>query len=145
VKVADEDEAMKLTAIQILLVEDNRGDARLCSEALKESPLSYDLYVVQDGTQALNFLRREESFVNAPRPNVVILDLNLPGKNGLEVLDDIRSDQELHDIPVIIFTSSASDLDVLIAYKKQANAYLVKPSNISEFNEVIDAITALCP
>ena len=144
-KVADEDEAMKLTAIQILLVEDNRGDARLCSEALKESPLSYDLYVVQDGTQALNFLRREESFVNAPRPNVVILDLNLPGKNGLEVLDDIRSDQELHDIPVIIFTSSASDLDVLIAYKKQANAYLVKPSNISEFNEVIDAITALCP
>jgi CheY-like chemotaxis protein len=145
VKFADEDEAMKLTAIQILLVEDNRGDARLCSEALKESPLSYDLYVVQDGTQALHFLRREESFANAPRPNVVILDLNLPGKNGLEVLDDIRSDQELHDIPVIIFTSSDSDLDVLIAYKKQANTYLVKPSNISEFNEVIDAITALCP
>ncbi len=136
---------MNLAAIQILLVEDNRGDARLCSEALKESQLLHDLYVVQDGTQALSFLRRGTSFTNAPRPDVIILDLNLPGKNGLEVLDEIRSDHDLHEIPVIIFTSSASDLDVLIAYKKHANAYLVKPSNISEFNEVIDAITTLCP
>lgn len=134
-----------MAAIQILLVEDNRGDARLCSEALKESQLSHELYVVQDGTQALNFLRRTVSFTNVPRPDVIILDLNLPGKNGLEVLDEIRSDQELHNIPVVIFTSSDSDLDVLIAYKKQANAYLVKPSNINEFNEVIDAINTLCP
>ncbi len=131
-------------AIQILLVEDNPGDVRLSSEALKESDLPYCLNVVIDGAQAMTFLRREECYGHAPRPDVIMLDLNLPRKNGLEVLQEIRSDQELKDIPVIILTSSDSDLDVLVAYKKQASAYLVKPSSLSQYNEVIDAIVALC-
>ncbi len=133
-----------MAAIEILLVEDNPGDVRLSEEALKESNLVYDLNVVVDGTKAMTFLRREEGYSQVPRPDVVILDLNLPGKNGLEVLEDIRSDEALRDIPIIILTSSESDLDVLMAYKKQANAYLVKPSNLKQFGEVIDAIVALC-
>jgi CheY-like chemotaxis protein len=132
-----------LAAIQILLVEDNPGDVRLSSEALKESNLTYDLNVVVDGTKAMTFLRQGDGYSHVARPNVIILDLNLPGKNGLEVLSEIKSDQELKDIPVIILTSSDSDLDVLIAYRKQANAYLVKPSTLSQFDEVINAIVAL--
>jgi len=133
-----------LTAIQILLVEDNPGDARLSEESLKDSELLYDLHVVVDGSKAMAFLRQANDYSDAPRPDVVILDLNLPGKNGLEVLEEIRSAQDLHDIPVIILTSSASDLDVLNAYRKQANAYLIKPSSLREFHGVIEAITALC-
>ncbi len=133
-----------MVAIEILLVEDNPGDVRLSSEALKDSHLIYDLNVVVDGTKALTFLKRGEGYSLAPRPDVIMLDLNLPGKSGLEVLEDIRSDQELKDIPIIILTSSENDLDVLMAYKKQANAYLVKPSSLRQFDEVINAIVALC-
>ncbi len=133
-----------MAVIEILLVEDNPGDVRLSSEALKESNLIYDLNVVLDGTEAMDFLRRVENYAHVPRPDVIILDLNLPGKNGLEVLEDIRSDQELKEIPIIILTSSENDLDVLMAYKKQANAYLVKPANLNLFNEVINAIVTLC-
>ena len=133
-----------MVAIEILLVEDNPGDVRLSAEALKESNLIYGLNVVVDGKKAMKYLKRGKGYSHAPRPHVIILDLNLPGKNGLEVLEDIRSDQELKDIPIIILTSSESDLDVLMAYKKQANAYLVKPSNLKQFDEVINAIVALC-
>jgi len=133
-----------LAAIQILLVEDNPGDVRLSSEALKESDLPHCLNVVINGDQAMTFLRQEADYLHAPRPDVIMLDLNLPGKNGLEVLQEIQSDQALNDIPIIILTSSDSDLDVLIAYKKHASAYLVKPSSLKHYDAVIDAIVTLC-
>jgi len=133
-----------LAAIQILLVEDNPGDVRLSSEALKESDLPHCLNVVINGDQAMTFLRQEADYRQAPRPDVIMLDLNLPGKNGLEVLQEIQSDQALNDIPIIILTSSDSDLDVLIAYKKHASAYLVKPSSLKHYDAVIDAIVTLC-
>ena len=133
-----------MTAIQILLVEDNLGDVRLATEALKESQLLYQLHVVLDGVEALTFLGQEADYSQVPRPDVIILDLNLPKKNGLEVLDEIRSDQNLKDIPILILTSSESDLDVLMSYKKKASGYLVKPSTLGQFNEVINAISVLC-
>jgi chemotaxis family two-component system response regulator Rcp1 len=133
-----------MTAIQILLVEDNPGDVRLSSEAFKGSSLPHALYVVPDGVEAMCFVRQATVYTQAPRPDIIILDLNLPRKNGLEVLDEIRADQELKDIPIIILTSSDNDLDVLIAYRKQANAYLVKPSDLSQYDEVINAVVALC-
>ena len=133
-----------MTAIQILLVEDNLGDVRLATEALKESQLLYQLHVVLDGVEALTFLGQEADYSQVPRPDVIILDLNLPKKNGLEVLDEIRSDQNLKDIPILILTSSESDLDVLMSYKKKASGYLVKPSSLGQFNEVINAISVLC-
>jgi two-component system, chemotaxis family, response regulator Rcp1 len=133
-----------MAAIQILLVEDNPGDVRLSYEAFKESNLPHYLHVVEDGVEAMGFVRQSIAYSEVPRPDVIILDLNLPRKNGLEVLEEIRSDQELKDIPIIILTSSDNDLDVLIAYKKHASAYLVKPSNLSQFDEVINAVMALC-
>ena len=133
-----------MSALQILLVEDNPGDVRLSSEAFKESNLSHYLYVVHDGVEAMGFVRQTIDYSHAPRPDIIILDLNLPRKNGLEVLQEIKSDQELKDIPIIILTSSVNDLDVLSAYRKQANAYLVKPSNLSQYDEVINAVLALC-
>jgi len=133
-----------MNAIQILLVEDNPGDVRLSTEAFKDSNLPHDLHIVPDGVEAIGFVRQTPAYSQAPRPDIIILDLNLPRKNGLEVLEEIRSDQELKDIPIIILTSSHNDLDVLIAYKKQANAYLVKPSDLSQYDEVINAVVALC-
>ena len=133
-----------MSALQILLVEDNPGDVRLSSEAFKESNLPHCLHVVKDGIEAMGFVRHTTAYSQAPRPDIIILDLDLPRKNGLEVLQEIRSDQELKDIPIVILTSSANDLDVLIAYRKQANAYLVKPSDLSQYDEVINAVVALC-
>jgi len=133
-----------MTVLQILLVEDNPGDVRLSSEAFKESNLPHCLHVVKDGIEALGFVRHATDYSQVPRPDIIILDLNLPGKNGLEVLDEIRSDQELKDIPIVILTTSSNDLDVLTAYRKQANAYLVKPSDLSQYDEVINAVVALC-
>jgi two-component system, chemotaxis family, response regulator Rcp1 len=129
-----------MDVLEILLVEDNPGDVRLVQEAFKESKLSYHLNVVSDGTDALTLLKKVES----NSPNAILLDLNLPGKNGLEILDEIKADHQLKDIPIIVLTSSDRDLDVLVAYKRKASAYLIKPSNLSQFDEVIDAIVTLC-
>jgi two-component system, chemotaxis family, response regulator Rcp1 len=131
-------------ALEILLVEDNPGDVRLVQEAFKESSLLYHLNVVSDGIEALSLLRKADCDSEVSRPNVILLDLNLPRKNGLEILDEVKSDQSLKDIPIIVLTSSDRDLDVLVAYKRQASAYLLKPTTLGEFDEVIDAITTLC-
>ena len=133
-----------MAPIQILLVEDNPGDVRLSSEAFKAGDFLHEMNVVKDGVEAMEFVRRCGAYSCAPRPDIIILDINLPRKNGLEVLEEIRSDNTLADIPIIMLTSSDNDLDVLIAYKKQASAYLVKPSSLSQYDEVIDAVAALC-
>ncbi|MCA0455965.1 MAG: response regulator [Chloroflexi bacterium] len=128
-------------ALEILLVEDNPGDVRLTQEALRESDLPHHLNVARDGIEALALLTQDNI---TALPDVILLDLNLPKKSGLEVLEEVKTDQHLKDIPIIVLTSSASDRDVLVAYKKQASAYLVKPSNLYQFDEVINAIVALC-
>ncbi|MFC7142515.1 response regulator [Halosimplex aquaticum] len=124
----------------ILLVEDNPGDVRLTQEAFKEGQIRNTLHVVTDGVEALDFLRRRGDHADAPLPDIVLLDLNLPRKNGDEVLDEIRSDPDLEYLPVIVLTSSEAQEDVVQSYELQANAYLTKPVDPSEFIETVRSI-----
>jgi len=126
--------------IQILLVEDNPGDVRLTAETLRGAKLANELHVANDGEDALAFLRREAPHTDAPRPDMVLLDLNLPGKDGMELLADIKADESLHLIPTVILTSSASERDVLQTYELRANAYVTKPIRIPEFIEAVTSI-----
>lgn len=126
--------------IQILLVEDNPGDVRLTAEALKDVQASTNLSVVPDGFEALAFLRREGRHFNAPRPDLILLDLNLPRMKGQEVLAAIKSDPDLKRIPVCVLTSSQSPDDVLSAYNLHANCYLTKPADLEEFLKVVKLI-----
>ena len=125
---------------RILLVEDNDADVRLTREALREAGESVRLSAVGDGEQALAYLRRQAGFAEAPRPDLVLLDLNLPRKNGLEVLDAMRADEALAVIPVIMLTSSAARQDVEAAYAHGANAFVVKPQDLDSFMDLIDSI-----
>jgi len=135
---------MKQTAkpkdAEILLVDDNPADVRLVREALYESRLRNELNVVGDGEEALAFLRREAGFADARRPDLVLLDLNLPKKNGREVLAEMKSDKMLKDIPVVILTTSNSDRDVLESYDLCANCYVRKPVQFQAFVEVVQSI-----
>ncbi len=126
--------------IDILLVEDNPGDVRLTTEALKEAKVVNELYVVRDGVEALSFLRREGPHAGAPRPDLMLLDLNLPRKNGREVLAEIKDDPGLRRIPVVILTTSQAEEDVLKAYNLHANSYIVKPANFEQFLEVVRSL-----
>ena len=121
----------------ILLVEDNPGDVRLTKEAFKEGQISNTLHVVTDGIEALNFLYQRGDYTDAPRPDIILLDLNLPRKNGDEVLEEIAEDRELSRIPVIVLTSSESEADVVRSYDLHANAYLTKPVNPEMFVESV--------
>ncbi|AHG04219.1 chemotaxis protein CheY [Halobacterium sp. DL1] len=123
--------------VDILLVEDNPGDVRLTQEAFKNGQIYNDLHVVNDGDEALAFLRNEGEHADAPTPDIVLLDLNLPRKNGDEVLAEVRADPDLARIPVIVLTSSEAQEDVAQSYELQANAYLTKPVDPSEFIEVV--------
>ena len=125
---------------RVLLVEDNEADVRLTREALREAGEGVRLSAVADGDQALAYLRREAGFAEAPRPDLVLLDLNLPRKNGLEVLDELRADPSLAQIPVIVLTSSAARSDVEAAYARGANAFAVKPHELDAFMDLIGAI-----
>jgi len=125
---------------RVLLVEDNEADVRLTREALREAGENVRLSAVVDGEQALAFLRRQDGFADAPRPDLVLLDLNLPRKNGLEVLDELRADASLAPIPVIMLTSSAAHSDVEAAYARGANAFVVKPLELDAFMDLIGAI-----
>ena len=127
-------------AIEILLVEDNPGDARLAQEAIREAEWDNHLNWVSDGTEALHFLRRQGRYVSAPRPDLILLDLNLPRKDGREVLAEIKVDPTLKVIPVVVFTTSRAEQDVARAYSLQANCYVVKPQSFDQFSEVIGAI-----
>jgi chemotaxis family two-component system response regulator Rcp1 len=127
---------------RVLLVEDNEADVRLTREALREAGEKVRLSAVGDGEQALAFLRRQEGFADAPRPDLVLLDLNLPRKNGLEVLDELRADPSLVSMPVIVLTSSAARQDVEACYAHGANAFVVKPQDLDAFMDLIGAIRA---
>jgi len=126
--------------IEILLVEDNPGDARLAVEALKDGKFANRLTVVEDGTSALNYLRREGNYREAELPDLVLLDLNLPGKDGREVLREMKADPELRRIPVVILTTSSAEADVLKSYNLYANCYIVKPVDLAQFVTVVRGI-----
>ena len=125
---------------EILLVEDSQGDIRLIREALREISGEHVLHVVNDGVEALSFLHRTGPYVSAPRPDLILLDLNLPRKNGREVLNEIKADPHLRDIPVIVLTISTAEEDIQTAYRLRANCYVIKPVNLDQFFRVLQSI-----
>lgn len=129
-----------MEAIEILLVEDNPGDVRLTREALKESKLHNNLSVVEDGAEALAFLRRQGRYANAPRPDILLLDLNLPRIDGRQVLEEIKNDDDLKRIPVVVLTTSASEQDILMSYNLHANCYITKPVDLNQFITIVKNI-----
>jgi two-component system, chemotaxis family, response regulator Rcp1 len=126
--------------VEILLVEDNPGDVRLTREALLELNVKHSLHVVTDGEAALEFLFRKGRHTKAVRPDLILLDLNLPRRNGREVLEQIKKDEDLKLIPVLVLTTSGSPLDIRAAYSLHANSYIVKPRDLDKFWEVASAI-----
>jgi chemotaxis family two-component system response regulator Rcp1 len=126
--------------IEILLVEDSPGDVRLTQEALKAAKILNRLSVVPDGIEGLAFLRKEGKYSNAPKAQLVLLDLNLPKKNGREVLQEIKSDPLLQHIPVVVLTTSKNEQEILESYRLHANCFITKPVDFSQFLDVIKAI-----
>jgi len=126
--------------VHILLIEDNAGDARLTKEAFKEGKIINTLSVVPDGVEALAFLRREQKYADAPRPDIILLDLNLPRKDGREVLAEIKSDAALKRIPVVVLTTSQAEEDVVRSYDLHANCYITKPVDLDRFITVVKNI-----
>jgi two-component system, chemotaxis family, response regulator Rcp1 len=131
---------MNAQPIDILLVEDNPGDVRLTMEALKEGKVHNRLSVATDGVEALAFLRQEGRHAGAPRPDVILLDLNLPKKDGREVLAEIKTDERLCRIPVVILTTSKAEEDILRSYELHANCYVTKPVDLEQFITVVKSI-----
>ena len=125
---------------RILLVEDNPGDIRLTQEALKESQMEIDLDVVSDGEQAIDFLMKRNKYANAMRPHIILLDLNLPKKNGIEVLKEVKAHESLKKIPIIVLTTSDADHDISKAYSLHANCYILKPVDFDDFAKVIKLV-----
>ncbi len=123
--------------IDVLLVEDDPGDVLMTREAFELSPVPSQLHVVGDGEQAMRFLRRTSEFTGVPRPGLILLDLNLPRRNGLEVLADLKADPGLLTIPVVILTTSQAETDILTSYQLHANAYITKPVSFDRFSEAI--------
>jgi len=126
--------------IEILLVEDNAGDVRLTQEALDDGKVHNNMRVVKDGVEALAYLRREGKYANVPRPDLILLDLNLPKKDGREVLAEIKGDKVLKRIPVVVLTTSRAERDVLKAYDLHANCYITKPVDLDQFITVVRSI-----
>ena len=126
--------------IEILLLEDNPGDVRLTVEGLKESKVRNNLHVARDGVEAMEFLRREGQHTGAVRPDLILLDLNLPRMDGREVLLEIKSDAKLKTIPVVVLTTSRAEHDVLRSYELQANCYITKPVDLEQFITVVKSI-----
>jgi chemotaxis family two-component system response regulator Rcp1 len=127
-------------SVEILLVEDNRGDADLARDALENSKVRNTLHVVGDGEAAMDFLRRTGKYVKAPRPDLILLDLNLPKKDGREVLAEIKADDDLKRIPVVILTTSKDEEDILKSYNLHANCYITKPIDLNQFVKVVQSI-----
>jgi chemotaxis family two-component system response regulator Rcp1 len=126
--------------VEILLVEDNPGDERLTREALKEGKVYSNLHWVKDGVEAMDFLRRGGRHQGAPRPDIILLDLNLPKKDGREVLQDIKNDADLKRIPVVVLTTSKAEEDVVRTYNLHANCYVTKPVDLEKFMVVVKSI-----
>ena len=127
-------------SIEILLIEDNPGDQRLTREALKEGKIRNNLSIVEDGEKAILFLKKEGNYLNAPRPDLILLDLNLPKMDGQEVLKIIKSDEDLKRIPVVILTTSSADEDILKAYNLNANCFITKPVDFDQFINVVKKV-----
>ena len=127
--------------VDVLLVEDNPGDVRLTVEALKESKFYVNLHVAKDGEEALEFLRGQGRFADSRRPDLVLLDLNLPKKDGREVLGEIKADPELQRIPVVVLTTSQAEEDILRTYNLHANCYVTKPVDLEQFIRVVHSIS----
>ncbi|MDY6932300.1 MAG: response regulator [Halobacteriota archaeon] len=126
--------------IDVLLVEDNPGDIRLTEEAFKEGMMHINLHVVTDGIEATKFLKKEGEYADAPSPDLVLLDLNMPRKNGCEVLEDIKADEDLRRIPIVILTTSRAEEDIIKSYNLHANCFITKPVDMDQFVEVIKFI-----
>ena len=126
--------------IQVLLVEDSPGDIRLTKEAFREANMSIQLYVATDGVEAMTFLRQEPPYVDAPRPDLILLDLNLPKMDGREVLAHIKADESLKTIPTVILTTSEAEADIVKSYQLQANTYLTKPVQLDAFQSLVKSI-----
>ena len=125
---------------EILLVEDNPGDVELTREALGDSKVSNNLHVVRDGVEAMQFLRRQGAYASSVRPDLILLDLNLPKKDGREVLADIKADEDLRIIPVVVLTTSKADEDILRSYQHHVNSYIAKPLDFAGFIKVVQSI-----
>lgn len=126
--------------IEILLVEDNPGDVRLTREALKDAKVRNTLHVAMDGVEAIAFLRKQGKYAAVPRPDLILLDLNLPKKNGREVLEEIKHDDALRHIPIVILTTSQAERDIAESYRLHANAYVTKPVDLEQFLTVVKSI-----
>jgi chemotaxis family two-component system response regulator Rcp1 len=129
-----------LQPIEILLVEDSPGDVELTREALADAKVSNNLSVVGDGIEAMAFLRKEEPYAAAPTPDLILLDLNMPRKDGREVLEEVKADQELRRIPVVVLTTSQAERDILTSYNLHANCYVTKPVDLTQFIGVVRSI-----
>ena len=137
-----ESKEMSTQPIQVLMVEDSPGDVRLTQEALKDAKVQIRLHVAQDGVETMEFLRGEGKHSSAPRPDLILLDLNLPKKDGREVLQEIKESATLKSIPIVVLTTSASDEDILRSYKLHANCYITKPVDLKGFLTVVKSIDA---
>src|SRR5215471_12582966 len=126
--------------VEILLVEDNPGDVRLTIEGLNEAKVRNNLHVARDGVEALEFLRHQGKFAEAIRPDLILLDLNLPRMDGREVLAEVKSDPDLKTIPVVVLTTSRAEQDILNSYQLQANCYITKPVDLEQFIKVVRSI-----
>ena len=129
-----------MEAIEILLVEDNLGDVRLTQEALNDSKLHNNLSIVRDGIEAMTFLKKQDEYEQAPTPDIILLDLNLPRKDGIEVLEEIKDDELLRRIPVVVLTTSDADQDILRSYDLHANCYITKPVDLDRFVQIVQTI-----
>jgi CheY-like chemotaxis protein len=132
----------ELRVIRILLVEDNPGDVRLIQEVFLEGKIFNSLDITRDGEEAVNYLHQQGVYKNTPNPDLILLDLNLPKKNGYEVLNEIKTDEHLRHIPVIILTASAAEEDIARAYNQYANCFLTKPIDLNQFITVVQQIKA---
>jgi CheY-like chemotaxis protein len=132
---------MSIVPVEILLVEDNPGDVELTKEALLEGRLYHNLHVVETGADALKYLRHQDRYEKVLRPDLILLDLNLPGKNGRQILAEIKSDTHLKSIPVIVLTTSEAELDISTSYELHANCYIVKPVDVQQFFIVVRSLT----
>ncbi|WNV84384.1 response regulator [Umezawaea sp. Da 62-37] len=129
-----------LSVVDVLLVEDDPGDALMTQEAFEHHKIKNSLHIVRDGVEALQFLRREGEHANAPRPGLILLDLNLPRMDGREVLAEVKADERLRSIPVVVLTTSEAEEDILRSYNLHANAYVTKPVDFDRFIEVVRQI-----
>lgn len=131
---------MSVRVVEILLVEDNPGDVRLIIEAFKEGKILCNLNVVGDGVEAVQFLKQEDKYENSPRPDIIMLDLNLPRKDGRQVLEEIKSDERYKRIPVMVLTTSSAEEDILKSYNLHANCYITKPVDLDQFMSLVKSI-----